>query len=193
VDANPKTDRCTTCRISGNVERNRNDLKKIRRFAIAFAVIVGLITGKTRCFAEVPCPWLNAATAGGVLGGEVQSSTVAVTPEGDGTCRFVRKQASSTFTLSIDVHTMPLPSNAFAAYLAQCNGTTLPLTGIGNEAFQCVSRGGSGDGEERVIGRVRDRAFILTINANLAKQAQAKAGLSPETRNVAEQVAGALF
>jgi hypothetical protein len=86
---------------------------------------------------------------------------------------------------------MPLPSKTFATYLAQCNGTSLPLTAIGNEAFQCVSRN-STDGEEKVIGRVRDRAFVLTINASLTKQS-AKTGLSPETRNVAEQVAGALF
>ncbi|WP_433974739.1 hypothetical protein [Tunturiibacter lichenicola] len=166
-------------------------LKKLRWFALAFSVIAGLNPSQTRCFAEVPCPWLNAATAGGVLGGEVQSSTVAVTPDGDGTCRFVRKQSSSTLTLSIEVHTMPLPSKTFATYLAQCNGTSLPLTAIGNEAFQCVSRN-STDGEEKVIGRVRDRAFVLTINASLTKQS-AKTGLSPETRNVAEQVAGALF
>jgi hypothetical protein len=164
----------------------------MRPFAVAFAAIVLSITCQKSCFADVPCPWLNAATASGVLGGDVQSSTVALTPEGDGTCRFVLKQASSTFTLSIDVHTMPLPSKTFATYLAQCNGTTLPLTAIGNEAVQCVSR--SNGSEEQVIGRVRDRAFVLTINANLARQATAaKTGLSPETRNVAEQVAGSLF
>ena len=182
-----------TIRIGGNFERGRNDFKKIRRLAVAFAVLAGLITGQKQCFAEVPCPWLNLATAGGVLGGEVQSSTVAVTPQGDGNCRFVRKQASSTFTLSIEVHTMPPPAKTFATYLAQCNGTTLPLTAIGNEAFQCVSRSSSGDGEEQVIGRVRDRAFVLIINAHLIKPSPAKTGLSPETRNVAEQVAGALF
>jgi hypothetical protein len=191
VDTIPEATSYRTCRIDSNLKQNMNDLSKIRWFAIAFAVIAGLITGQPRCFAEVPCPWLNAATAGGVLGGDVQSSTVAITPEGDGTCRFVRKQASSTFTLSIDVHTMPLPSTTFATYLTQCNEASLPLTAIGNEAFQCVSRNAT-DGEEKVIGRVRDRAFVLIINANLTKQSP-KTGLSPETRNVAEQVAGALF
>lgn len=165
--------------------------KKLRWPALAFAVIVGLHIAQTRCFAEAPCPWLNAATAGGVLGGEVQSSTVAVTPDGDGTCRFVRKQSSSTFTLSIEVRTMPQPSKTFATYLTQCNEASLPLTAIGNEAFQCVSHN-TDSGEEKVVGRVRDRAFVLTINANLTKQS-GKTGLSPETRNVAEQVAGALF
>jgi hypothetical protein len=184
--------RYTARRIGHNSERSRNGLRKMRRFAIALAVVIGLIACQRRCFADAPCPWLNAATASGVLGGEVQSSTVALTPEGDGTCRFVFKQASSTFTLSIDVHTMPLPTKTFATYLAQCNGTTLPLTAIGNEAVQCISRS-STSGEEQVIGRVRDRAFVLTINANLAKQSPAKTGLSPETRNVAEQVAGSLF
>lgn len=175
-----------------SISPRRMKVKKLRWLALAFAVFAGQITGQTPCFAEAPCPWLNAATAGGVLGGEVQSSTVAITPEGDGTCHFVRKQASFTFTLSISVHTMPLPSKTFATYLAQCNGASLPLTAIGNEAFQCVSRNPD-DGEEKVIGRVRDRAFVLTVNATLPKQSPAKTGLSAETRNVAEQVAGALF
>jgi hypothetical protein len=161
---------------------------------IISAVIVGSVTYQPHCYAEAQCPWLNAATAGGVLGGEVQSSTTNVTAQGDATCHFVRRQDSSNFALSIDVHTMTLPSKDFPAYLAQCGGTLLPLKAVGNDAFQCVSKGASANGEEQVIGRVRDRVFILTVNANVTKQpVPNKAGLRHETRNVAEQVAGALF
>jgi hypothetical protein len=117
-----------------------------------------------------------------------------VTPQGDATCHFTRRQDSSNLTLIIDVHTMSLPSKDFPTYLAQCGGTLLPIKAVGNEAFQCVSKSSSTSGEEQVIGRVRDRAFILTVNTNVAKQpAPAKTGLSQETRNLAEQVAGALF
>jgi hypothetical protein len=160
---------------------------------IISAVTLGLVTPPPYCSAETLCPWLNAATAGGVAGGEVQSSTTNVTPQGDATCHFVRRQDSTNFVLTIDVHTMTLPSKDFPAYLAQCGGTLLPLKAVGNEAFQCVSKGASASGEEKVIGRVRDRAFVLTVNAKLTKQQTDKTSLSRETRNVAEQVAGALF
>jgi hypothetical protein len=128
------------------------------------------------------------------LGGEVQSTMSNVTPQGDATCHFTRRQDASNLTLTIDVHTMTLPSKDFPTYLAQCGGTLLPVKAVGNEAFQCVSKGSSTNGEEQVIGRVRDRAFILTVNANSTRQpAPAKAGLSQETRNLSEQIAGALF
>jgi hypothetical protein len=170
-------------------------VKRLGRLVIIIsAVAVGSVTHSPHCYAEAQCPWLNAATAGGVLGGEVQSSITNVTPQGDATCHFVRRQDSTNFTLTIDVHTMALPSKDFPTYLAQCGGTLLSLKAVGNEAFQCVSKDASANGVEQVIGRVRDRAFVLTVNANLTKQpTSAKTGLSRETRNVAEQVAGTLF
>jgi hypothetical protein len=169
-------------------------VKRLTWFALALTVIIGSITHTTHCSAEVQCPWLNAATAGGVLGGEVQSSITNVTPQGDATCHFIRRQGSSNFMLTIHVQTMTLPSKDFPTYLAECGGTLLPLKAIGNEAFQCVSKSASVNGEERVIGRVRDRAFALTVNASLTRPTTpAKDGLSQETRNLAEQIAGALF
>jgi hypothetical protein len=159
---------------------------------IISALTVGSVTRPPHCYAQAQCPWLNAATAGGVLGGEVQLSITDVTSQGDATCHFIRKQDSSSFTLTIDVHTMTLPSKDFSIYLAQCGGTLLSVKAVGNEAFQCVSKDASTSGEEQVIGRVRDRAFVLTVNAKLTKQPD-KSALSHETRNVAEQVAGALF
>jgi hypothetical protein len=169
-------------------------VKRLKLFALTLSLLIGSIIHAPRCSAQTQCPWLNAATAGGVLGGEVQSTISNVTPQGDATCHFTRRQDAASATLSIDVHTMTLPSKDFPTYLARCSGTLLPIKAVGNEAFQCVSKNSSTNGEEQVIGRVRDRAFILTVDANLTKQpAPAKTGLSPETRNLAEQVAGALF
>lgn len=168
-------------------------MRRLRLFALAFIVIVGSIIHPQPCSAEAPCPWLNAATAGGVLGGDVQFTITNVTPQGDATCHFTRKQDASNLTLTIDVHTVALPSKDFPTYLAQC-AEALPLKAVGNEAFQCIPKGGSTNGEEQVIGRVRDRVFILTVNANSTKQlTPAKTALSQETRNLSEQIAGALF
>jgi hypothetical protein len=162
------------------------------RIAAMLAVAAGSVINPLQSRAEEACPWLNAATAGGVLGGEAQMSVTPLTAQGDTTCEFTRKQDARTSMLRIVVHTMTVPSKEYATYLAQCNGASVPLKGIGNEAIQCVSNNAADKGQEQVIGRVRDRAFVLSIRASSTK-GTGKGGLSDETRNVAEQVAGALF
>ena len=158
-----------------------------------FLVIAGACASPMRCGAQTQCPWLNAATAAGVLGGEVQASTTPLTPQGDTTCDFKRTQQSVAFALKIAVHTMALPLKDFAAYLAQCAGTQVPLKAIGNEAFQCVLSKNPDNGEQ-IIGRVRDRAFVIDIRRGSTRPSTStQNGLSDEARNVAEQVAGALF
>ena len=160
--------------------------------ALVFTVIVGTFIAPQRGRAEVQCPWLNSATAGGVLGGEVQANVTALTPQGDTTCDFRRAEHSGVSSLTIAVHTMASPAKDFASYLAGCAGTKVPLKAIGNEAVQCVQNNGSG--EELIIGRVRDRAFILDIKRSATEQrSSAASGLSEEARNMAEQIAGALF
>ena len=157
--------------------------------AMLLAVIVFACLGAGSCRAETHCLWLNAATAGGVLGGEVEMSVTPLTLVGDETCEFTRREGSSVSMLRIVVHTMETPGKEFAAYLAQSHGSTVPLKAIGNEAVQCL---GAGDGEEQVIGRVRDRAFVLTIRRGVGDGA-GKGQLRGDTRNMAEQVAGSLF
>lgn len=161
---------------------------------LALAVIAGTIVSPTKCRADGECPWLNAATARGVLGGDVQMAVSALSVQGDATCEFKSRHNSAVYTLRIAVHTMALSAHDFPLFLAQCGGTTVPLTGIGNEAVQCVAKSSSDSGTEQIIGRVRDRAFVLAVRANsAARPTAAKGGLSDDTRNVAEQVAGALF
>jgi hypothetical protein len=154
-------------------------------------VVVASVFSPTACHADARCLWLNAATAEGILGGTVQTSVTPLTPQGDATCEFSRKQDSTISMLRIVVHTMDAPSKDFASYLSQCDGATIPLKAIGNEAVQCVLKSSSTSGEEQVIGRVRERAFILTIHRNMP--ALPKEGLREDTRNIAEQVAGSLF
>jgi hypothetical protein len=162
--------------------------------ALIFTVVVGTLVSPRRGLAEVQCPWLNSATAAGVLGGEVQANVSALTPQGDTTCEFKRTEHSAVFALTIAVHTMALPWKDFATYLARCSGTKASLKAIGNEAVQCVPSNGAGDGGEQIIGRVRDRAFVIDLKRSSTRQPTSSAsGLSEEARNVAEQVAGALF
>ena len=122
------------------------------------------------------CPWMNAATAGGLLGGEV---TFQVTHPSaiadDASCAFERKQGDAVSTLKIEVTTMQSAKSDFRSYLAQCPSGTR-LTAIGNEAVQCGAT---------VVGRVRDRAFVVRVsNTDDAPE---------KARKAAEHVAGTLF
>jgi hypothetical protein len=128
--------------------------------------------------AEERCPWLNAATAGGVLGGSVQ---VTVTPA---SCEFVRKAGAQETTLRIEVTAASAPN-------AHCGPGAKPLKAIGNEAAACSYEGKAGWMAEQVVGRVRDQAFVVRIGTN-DRSAMAKT-LREKARNVAEQVAGILF
>jgi len=128
--------------------------------------------------AEDQCPWLNAATAGGVLGGAVR---VTVTPA---SCEFVRQTAGHEAVLRIEV-------GAASAPHAQCESHAESLKAIGNEAQACAWHGKDGWIAEQVVGRVRDQAFLVRVSTN--DPSAAPKTLSEKARNVAEQVAGFLF
>ena len=69
------------------------------------------------CFAGAAeiCPWLNAATAGGVLGGPVAMTVTRAKTGDDATCDFVRHDGSLLLELRIEVETMPSPAKDFAS------------------------------------------------------------------------------
>jgi hypothetical protein len=151
------------------------------------------------------CPWLNAATAGGVLGGEVRL-LVTHTPTdqadqpnnapGDATCEFRLTNAAGS--VKIAVHTMQSHAKEFPAYLASCGPSPRKLVGVGNEAVACTLPNGSAGATEQVVGRIRQRVFILSwsIPANAATAADAagaKDVVRDKLQNTAEQVAGSLF
>lgn len=81
-------------------------MKKILKIGILTAALAALLVNVTTCHAQARCPWLNAATAGWLLGGEAQVIVTAPTQQGDVTCDFTSGQASAISTLHIAVHTM---------------------------------------------------------------------------------------
>jgi hypothetical protein len=180
-------------------------------FAIVLAVAL-IVTGPGLIHAQAKCPWLNAATAAGVLGGEVELS-VSSTPEMpaasseypaadqradrfDVTCDFHRKAGQQIYQLNIEVHTLENPTIDYAEYLARCN-SNVPLTAIGNEAVLCRADTGAArvtSATDEVIGRVRNRIFVLTLNRPTQAAVESNVNeLHEDTRNIAEQVAGSLF
>ena len=110
----------------------------------------------------------------------------------DALCEFTRKTSAGESTLLIDVKTMNDPAKEFGSFLTPCAGTTA-LRGIGNEAVQCAGKADSDVGRERVIARVRERVFTLTVQRPSASPAASGNELRDDTRNIAEQVAGSIF
>lgn len=133
--------------------------------------------------AETGCPWMNAATAGGVLGGGVTETVTKNHDDAD--CEFARGGKK----LSIEVKTMGDPAKEFPAYLARCGKHANPLRAIGNEAVACMVKDAGGRPAGQVVGRVRTRAFVVRVSGGGLSQAE----LTGKATDVAEQVAGNLF
>jgi len=128
--------------------------------------------------AEQRCPWLNAATAGGVIGGEVR---VTVTPTA---CEFVRQEASGVVSLRIEVTAVDAPH-------ARCGPHAEQLKAIGNHAEACSYESKSSWAAEQVVGSVRDHAFLIRIATD--DRSAIRKMLREKARGVAEAVAGSLF
>ncbi len=129
------------------------------------------------------CPWLNAATAGGVLGSAVIATiTHENSNRDDVACNF-----AGVSSLRIGVQTMDPPRAEFTARSAQCGSDPAPLKAIGNEAVVCTTDKRSA----QVVGRVRNRIFTILISTTDASLTQA--ALREKARDVAEHVAGNLF
>lgn len=191
---------------------------RFRRQAVWVARSVALLlvlidVGAAACRAKETCPWINDATAAGFLKGEVvatvrhastgadKAAVAAATATGisatveDATCEFVRRDASSGVRrLRIEVVTMGDVAATYPAYRGRCGTNGQPVRAIGNEAEVCRlaptgRAAGTGTGEQ-VVGRVRERAFIVWMTAEAGMD---QATLRETTLRVAEQVAGFLF
>jgi hypothetical protein len=164
-------------------------------FALSLA---GLVSARSALGEEHTCPWISEGTAAALLGGDVETHVLPGKAE-DGSCRFVRyaqheqdaqhaqdaqHDQKTAGELYITVARMKDPAKEFATYTAQCRGEKTALRGIGNEAYACDLASGTG-----IVGRVRDAAFLLLLDAKTADGASRRAHLS----DAAEQVAGNLF
>jgi hypothetical protein len=126
------------------------------------------------------------------LGGPVTGVTVQrAKAGGDATCDFTRHEGSLALGLRIETATLRSPPKDFASYVARCGPDAEPLKAIGNEALACGAAGDSGLVTEQVVGRVRDRAFVVRITTN--NRSAERSALREKARKVAEQVAGILF
>ena len=162
---------------------------------IRVAMATCLILLCSPCSAQSICPWLNTATASGVLGG---TPTVQVDNPGggSGTCLFRRQNETRTDILRIAVisaEPMEKTQKEMKVYETNCTSSAAPLKAIGNEAILCISNTKASSGQ-LIVGRVRNNVFAVTISTgtgNISKVIQDT--LAQRAEEIARQVAGSLF
>jgi hypothetical protein len=145
------------------------------------------------CRSQTKCPWLNEATARGILGGDLNLS-VTLDDQGAGVCKFTRQHGSATQELRISVTFMTNIAKQFPVYLAQCPPKSAPLPATGNEAVVCAIHSKADQYAEKVVGRVRNQAFVVSVSSTIQDDPSMTQAMRREKANLtAEMVAGILF
>jgi hypothetical protein len=161
---------------------------------LTLALFVLLTPRPALCQANVGCPWLNVATASGVLRSSENGTMATLSQGSKAACSFVYHDATASRELRITMELVQDPSQALTGYKARCSGIASPLQAIGNEAVTCAADTKGQANGEQVIGRVRNQVFTVTITTSVRNDpSMSRDELREKTRNIAEQVAGALF
>jgi hypothetical protein len=143
--------------------------------------------------AQAKCPWLTEPTARGILGGAV-TVQVNLKDGRNGVCDFVRQQGPVVVDLRIAVSVMTDILRQFPTYVAQCPPKSASLSAIGNEAVICSVHDKDNRYAEKVVSRVRDQAFVVSVDATAPDDPAMPQKIRREKAQlVAEQVAGILF
>jgi hypothetical protein len=155
-----------------------------------------LLCVPSRNEAKDSCPWINEATASGVLDGAVTTTVTRSEMSKDtdeATCVFMHKSGSTGIELRIEVEALRGAPGAYAAYAETCGPDGTPLRAIGNEAVTCsyTDKKRKKWVSEQVVGRVRDHAF--TVRVSSSADSPYRNALREKARKMAEQLAGFLF
>ena len=161
--------------------------------ALVFVVSV-LFVRPTIAHAENNCPWLNEATASDLIGGDAVGSFVAAKDK-PSVCTFTQNDGKVTRTLQISVEIATDPHGSYLSTLqTDCRSASAPLKAIGNEAATCAIDHGKTVTGERVLGRVRDQVFTITLSTSMKDDPiLTPAMLKMKVSLAAEQVSGNLF
>jgi len=170
-----------------------------RRFSSFFDARIGLLsflllTLSTVCRAKNDCPWINEATAGGLLGGDAVGDFKTASQGQPAVCTFIAKDESATRTLTVSVLQTPDFDAALQSAMRVCASDSTPIQAIGNQASVCMQDNRKGGLGELVVGRVRDQVFTILLGSSLKGDLiLTRRELRSRIYTAAEQVAGNLF
>ncbi len=166
-------------------------VRRLAPIVLGICVIVGL---PGVCQAKNNCPWINEATASGLLGGEAVGEMTDATVGQPATCIFTQIDKGAARTLRISLERTVDPHHVLVSVAAGCgtNGTLLPA--IGNEAVTCAINDRKIGLGERVVGRVRDQVFTIALSTTVKDDpVLTREALKARIYIAAEQVSGNLF
>jgi hypothetical protein len=163
----------------------------LRLFAL---LVVVLLTSASSLHASNTCPWMNEATASGLLGAEAVGAYHPASQELPATCAFTQHAGSITRVLRIQVEISKNPTAQLESHKKECGADLAPLPAIGNEAFFCTAIGSGKGLSEMAIGRVRDQVFVIELSTTEKRDTILSHGkLQSASHIAAEQVAGNLY
>ena len=140
------------------------------------------------------CPWINEATASGLLGRKAVGEVTEAAAGQPFICTFTQQDESGKRTLRVTVEIVR-DSHARQGAIAQaCGADVVPLRAIGNEARICAADEHKNRIGERVVGRVRDQVFTITIYTTVKDDPiLTRDELKSRIYTAAEQISGNLF
>lgn len=156
-------------------------------------LVLGLLLLAPLAVAQDVCPWINKATAFGILanGKLTTQSTSELTPT---SCTFTYRDNGQMRTLQVIVSTEADAHEKFELGKEGCESGIQPLAGIGNEAVTCRVRREHAAQAFEALGRVRDMIFTITISTSLKNDSSLTPELASKAIAIAAgQVAGNLF
>jgi hypothetical protein len=140
------------------------------------------------------CPWMNEASASGLLGGDGVGAFTAASPGQPAVCSFNSEMEGVKRALRITVEVSPDAHGLLALGAHDCTSGAAPLKAIGNEAFVCVADERKGMASVRALGRVRDQYFtIMIVSTQKNDPFLTPDALKSKIYAAAEQVAGNLY
>jgi hypothetical protein len=157
-------------------------------------IAASLVAVPNLCHAANNCPWITEATASGLLGGDATGSFSQPSPSQPAVCTFVQTTADGNRTLRIVVEQTPDFLARLESEYKACGTDPAPMTAIGNEARICNADDRKKLFAERVVGRVRDQVFTVTVSSTLKRDSTlTRDALKARVSTAAEQVSGSLF
>ncbi len=133
------------------------------------------------------CRWLTLGSAEKALGGDATVVVQQPTPP-EGACRFALKSNPESI-LEITVS---------KTRKRICADGSLTLTGLGNEAWQCVQKSEAGKPIDVIEARIRDLNYVIVMTRPVPSQRPVSKSLSPipvvpTIQAVSDLVAGTLY
>lgn len=133
----------------------------------------------------------NVISSAGPSSASASSNSYSDKSIDDSDCTFVRQTGPAAAELRIEVRTMSEPGKEFGSSIRRCGNRAMPLKVVGSEAAVCALNDKAGRLSEQVVGRVRDRAFVIRLSTTDSSMAQSSR--REKVEKVGEQVAGNLF